>query len=90
MPQRPPETHLPAAEVRITNPTVTLGPKIFSFAPPLQGLTAGAMSPTPQMAAFGDSDLVLGPGEGFAFHQESAGLAAQQYNIYASWTEAPL
>jgi hypothetical protein len=78
-----------ASEIRMSNPTVTAGAKIFSFAPPFQGLTVGAFAPAPQVVVFGEAELMLVPGEGVAFHQEAAGLAAQLYNIYLSWTEQP-
>lgn len=77
------------AEIRITNPTVVVGARIYSFAPPLQGLTAGALAPTPQTAVFNEAELMLRPGEGFALHQESAGLTAQIYNAYVAWLEQP-
>jgi hypothetical protein len=73
----------------MTNPTVTAGARIFAFAPPFQGLTVGAFAPSPQAVDFSSTDLVIAPGEGVAFHQEAAGLAAQLYNIYLEWTEQP-
>lgn len=76
-------------EVRTANPTVTAGSKIYAFAPPIQGLTIGALSPVPQPVRF-VTELILEPGEGFAFHQDAAGLTGHQYSIYACWTEQPV
>lgn len=78
-----------AVEIRTANPTVTAGARIYTFAPPLQGVTAGALSPAPQNAAFSEAELKLHPGEGFALHQEAAGLGAQNYSVYVSWVEQP-
>lgn len=76
-------------EVRTGNPTVTTGPRIYSFAPPVQGLTIGALSPNPQSVKF-KTELIISPGEGFAFHQTTSGLAGHQYAIYACWVEQPI
>lgn len=75
-----------AAELRITNPTVTAGARIFSFGPPSQGLTATAYSPAQQTIEFTDQIYLL-PGEGVTFLQEAAGDTDHRYNLYLHWVE---
>lgn len=79
----------PTMELRTANPTVVTGARLFAFAPPVQGLTVGALSPSPQTVMFNHVELVLAQGEGVAFLQEAAGLTGHQYNIYSRWTEQP-
>ena len=78
-----------AVEVRTTNPTVTTGATVFSFAPPIQGLTVTSFSPVPQWIEF-DEHMHLEPGEGVCFQQGAAGLTAQQYTLYLAWLESPI
>lgn len=79
----------PSVVIRTDNPTVVAGPRIYSFAPPIQGATPGPFSGTPQTVLFDEGELLMDPGEGFALHQEAAGLVTQNYNVYVAWVEQP-
>lgn len=77
----------PAAEVRITNPTVTLTgtDALVAFAP---SLGTGAQSPNSVMPVPGAAFVIL-PGQGVVFVQ-NAGDVDERWNIQIVWAESRL
>jgi|SRR5678816_4273645 len=71
------------AEVRIGNPTITLGNGIIAFPPPVGANTAYIND---RITASPGAGITLAPGEGVAF-RTSAGEITQTFNIAFSWVE---
>lgn len=82
----------PVAEVRITNPTVTLTAEIDAFPPNQLATVAGTTGVDRQVADFTSllmhSRMEFLEGEGWAVHQTIAGDTDQTYVIVPTWSEA--
>jgi hypothetical protein len=77
----------PIAEVRIGNPTVVEGPRIFCFPP---GVNSSFDASRHQIApTLGLGGVVLAPGEGVVFRTDS-GDTEQVWNIDVTWAERDL
>lgn len=76
----------PVAEVRLGNPTTTLGASLFNSPPPLSA--GNGTTPVHQILIPPNSGpLLIAPGEGIALRQ-STGDVDLRWNLSISWAEA--
>lgn len=79
-----------AVEIRTGDPAVTADGVIGRFAPPVQGLTAGAYAPGQQSMSFLADQwgvFTLAEGEGVAFRQTGSGDTDQRWPFTIAWSE---
>lgn len=75
----------PVGEIRIDNPTMTLGAQLFNVPPPTGA--AATSNPVTQIRTGGA--FILAPGEGVGFKTNSGGTE-QRWNISVTWIEQTL